>query len=156
MKINFSTIYIMSRAIYDKGVYIVNTKESKQPLDYMFLIDYNENCLPCNGKPGVSKHEERVEIESDILGHIRKETRDPKTKFQKGEKTKNINYMAPWVCERQHILTNPNFLDNSLPGNWMEKLKESPTPNFLDNRFPDNWAEKFQESHEDKMSRSKK
>ena len=112
------------RPIYDQGVYMIKTKESSKPLSYMLQINAHENCQMCGVKPNVSKHEERVSLENDILGIERKVSRDPLTQYQMNPLiAKTLNYTPPYLCERS--LNHPTFINNTDVNNkYMEDLKK--------------------------------
>ena len=116
------------RPIYDQGVYTVKTKESVKPLSYMLQINAHENCEVCGTKPNVTKHNERVEVESDLFGIVRKTSRDPKTQYQMDPKiAKELNYTPPYLCERS--LNHPSFVNNTDTNNkYMEDLKKASVP----------------------------
>jgi len=111
------------RSIYDQGAYLVKTKESAKPLSYMLQINAHENCIKCGDMPNVSVHEERVNLENDILGLTRKLSKDPKEKYQMNPKiAATLNYSPPYLCER--TITDPSFINNTNPNQYMEDLKK--------------------------------
>ena len=115
------------RSTYDQGSFLVNTKESIKPLAYILEIQAHENCTPCGDKPNVSVHEERVNLENDILGINRKLSKDPKQKYQKNDKIANVlNYNPPYLCER--YITAPSFIDQNTSNKYMEDLKKAAAP----------------------------
>ncbi len=112
------------RSIYDQGFYLQKTSESSKPLAYMLQVDSRENCIPCGDTPNVSKHEERVNLESDLLGITRKLSKDPKSKYQMNPKIADTlkNYNPPYLCERN--LSHPSFVNQSNPNKYMEDLRK--------------------------------
>ena len=115
------------RSTYDQGSFLVKTKESIKPLAYMLEIQAHENCTPCGDKPNVSVHEERVNLENDILGLTRKLSKDPKQKYQKNDKIANVlNYNPPYLCERYII--DSTFRDQNTGNKYMDDLKKMNFP----------------------------
>jgi hypothetical protein len=115
------------RSTYDQGSFLVKTKESIKPLAYVLEIQAHENCTPCGDKPNVSVHEERVNLENDILGITRKLSKDPKQKYQKNDKIADVlNYNPPYLCER--YILDPSFRDQNTGNKYMEQLKKAPGP----------------------------
>lgn len=112
------------RSIYDQGSFLVKTKESIKPLAYMLEIQAHENCTPCGDKPNVSVHEQRVNLENDLLGITRKLSKDPRNKYQKSDKIADVlNYNPPYLCERN--LSASTFLDKTNGNKYMDDLKKS-------------------------------
>jgi hypothetical protein len=112
------------RSTYDQGSFLVKTKESIKPLAYILDIGAYENCTPCGDKPNVSVHEERVNLENDILGINRKLSKDPKQKYQKNDKIADVlNYNPPYLCERYII--DPTFRDQNTGNKYMDDLKKT-------------------------------
>ena len=112
------------RSIYDQGSFLWKTKESIKPLAYMLEIQAHENCTPCGDKPNVSVHQDRVNLENDILGINRKLTKDPRYKYQKNDKIADVlNYNPPYLCER--YIVAPGFRDQNTGNKYMEDLKKS-------------------------------
>ena len=112
------------RSTYDQGSFLVKTKESIKPLAYILEIGAHENCTPCGDKPNVSVHEERVNLENDILGINRKLSKDPKQKYQKNDKIADtLNYNPPYLCERYIIA--PSFIDQNTGNKYMDDLKKT-------------------------------
>jgi len=110
------------RTIYDEGSYLQKTKESNKPLSYMLNTGAHESCKLCGPKPNVTNHGERVDLESDLLGHTRKLTTDPSKKYQKDENiASTLNYNPPFLCERN--LQSDKFLSNDTSNTYMEKLR---------------------------------
>ena len=117
------------RSTYDQGSFLVKTKESIKPLAYMLEIQAHENCTPCGDKPNVSVHEERVNLENDILGLTRKLSKDPKQKYQKNEKIADVlNYNPPYLCER--YILDSSFRDQNTGNKYMEDLKKASGPSM--------------------------
>ncbi len=115
------------RSTYDQGSFLVKTKESIKPLAYMLEIQAHENCTPCGDKPNVSVHEERVNLENDILGLTRKLSKDPKQKYQKNEKIADVlNYNPPYLCER--YIRDSTFRDQNTGNKYMDDLKKMNFP----------------------------
>ena len=95
------------RSIYDEGSYSQQIKQSNKPLGYMLNTGAHENCKECGDKPNVTNHSDRVNLESDLMGHNRKLSNDPAKQYQKSEKIADtLNYAPPFLCERN--LTNNN------------------------------------------------
>lgn len=119
------------RSIYDQGVYTIKTKESSKPLSYMLQINAYENCQACGATPNVSKHDERVNLENDILGIQRKVSRDPLTQYQMNPLiAKTLNYTPPYLCERS--LNHPTFINNTNVNNkYMEDLKKTSVTSMI-------------------------
>ena len=112
------------RSTYDQGSFLVKTKESIKPLSYILDIGSHENCTPCGDKPNVSIHEERINLENDILGINRKLSKDPKQKYQKNDKIAAVlNYNPPYLCERYII--SPSFRDQHTGKTYMDDLKKT-------------------------------
>ncbi len=112
------------RSIYDHGSFLVKTKESIKPLAYMLEVQKHENCNVCGDKPNVSIHEQRVNLENDLLGINRKLTKDPKYKYQKNPNIANaLNYSPPYLCERAII--SPSFIDQHSGNKYMDELKKT-------------------------------
>ena len=112
------------RSTYDQGSFLVKTKESIKPLAYILEIGAQENCTSCGDKPNVSVHEERVNLENDILGINRKLSKDPKEKYQKNDKIADVlNYNPPYLCERYIIA--PSFRDQNTGNKYMDDLKKT-------------------------------
>ncbi len=112
------------RSTYDQGAFLVKTKESIKPLAYVLNVGAHENCTPCGDKPNVSVHEERVNLENDILGLTRKLSKDPKQKYQKNDKIADVlNYNPPYLCER--YIVDPSFRDQNTGNKYMEDLKKT-------------------------------
>lgn len=115
------------RTIYDQGVYTVKTKESAKPLSYILQINAHENCTVCGDKPNVSKHDERINLENDLFGLVRKTTRDPKTQYQMDPKiAQTLNYSPPYLCERS--LVDPSFVNTTNTNKYMDDLKKTGPP----------------------------
>ena len=115
------------RSIYDQGVYMVKTKESVKPLSYMLQINAHESCKVCGDRPNVSIHEERVNLENDILGIQRKVSRDPKTQYQMNPNiAASLNYVPPYLCERN--ITDPSFINSTNTNKYMDDLKKTSPP----------------------------
>lgn len=115
------------RSTYDQGSFLVKTKESIKPLAWILDIGAHENCTPCGDKPNVSVHEERVNLENDILGINRKLSKDPKQKYQKNDKIADVlNYNPPYLCERN--ISAPIFRDQHTGNTYMEDLKKQTAP----------------------------
>ena len=112
------------RSTYDQGSFLVKTKESIKPLAYMLEVQAHENCTPCGDKPNVSVHQERVNLENDILGLTRKLSKDPKQKYQKNDKIADVlNYNPPYLCER--YILDSSFRDQNTGNKYMDDLKKS-------------------------------
>jgi hypothetical protein len=112
------------RTLYDEGAFQVKTKESVKPLAWVLDLNAHETCNTCGDKPNVSKHEERVDVENDLLGINRKLSQDPSQKYQKSDTiATQLNYAPAYMCERNIVDTT--FLDqNATWGNtYMEKLR---------------------------------
>ncbi len=109
------------RILYDKNYYLVKTDEASKPLEHTLDINRQEACTVCGDAPNVTNHAERVALESDLFGHNRKLSRDPKDQYQKNARIANtLNYSVPYLCERN--LNNPRFRDQR--GNeYIEALK---------------------------------
>ena len=115
------------RSIYDQGVYMVKTKESVKPLSYMLQINAHESCNVCGDKPNVSIHEERINLENDILGIQRKVSRDPSTQYQMNPNiAASLNYVPPYLCERN--ITDPSFINSTNTNKYMDDLKKTSVP----------------------------
>lgn len=111
------------RNIYDQQAYLVKTKESNKPLEFVLDINSHENCKVCGPKLNTTKHEERVDLESELFGIDRKLSRDPKQKYQKNEKIADtLNYVPAWVCERN--LSHKSFLSQNNNNEYMDKLRK--------------------------------
>ena len=112
------------RSTYDQGSFLVKTKESIKPLAYILEVQAHENCTPCGDKPNVSVHEQRVNLENDILGINRKLSKDPKQKYQKNDKIADVlNYNPPYLCER--YIVDPSFRDQNTGNTYMDNLKKT-------------------------------
>ena len=115
------------RSIYDQGSFLVKTKESIKPLAYVLEVQAHENCTKCGDKPNVSVHEQRVNLENDLLGITRKLSKDPKEKYQKNDKIADVlNYNPPYLCER--YILDPSFRDQNTGNKYMEDLKKNAAP----------------------------
>jgi len=115
------------RSLYDKKSYLVKTDEASKPLLHTLDINRQESCTVCGDAPNVTNHAERVALETDLFGHNRKLSRDPKDKYQKNTRIANtLNYSVPFLCERN--LNNPQFRDQR--GNdYIDELKKGISPN---------------------------
>jgi len=112
------------RSIYDQQAYMIKTKESNKPLSYMLMVNAHENCMMCGDVPNVSVHQDRVNLENDILGLTRKLTKDPAKEYQMDPKIANtLNYVPPYLCERN--LTDPSFISQTNTNKYMEDLKKT-------------------------------
>ena len=110
------------RSLYDKQSYLVKTDEASKPLEHTLDINRQENCMVCGDAPNVSNHADRVALESDLLGHNRRLSRDPKDQYQKSATIANtLNHSVPYLCERN--LNNPRFRDQGKNNRYMEDLK---------------------------------
>jgi hypothetical protein len=113
------------RTIYDKGAYMAKTGESNTVLGHVLDINRHESCNVCAGKPNVSRHEDRVALENDLLriGNNARLSRDPKDHYQKNEKIADqLNYIPPYLCERN--LSSPGFLLQNDRNNYMNQMKQ--------------------------------
>ena len=108
------------RAIYDKPAYLVKTDEASKPLSYILDINRQENCRVCGDAPNVTEHGQRVALESELFGHSRKLSRDPKDKVQKGDTLSVLPYSNPLLCDRN--LQSDTFRDQS-NNEYIEQLK---------------------------------
>jgi hypothetical protein len=112
----------LDRSMYDEASYEIQVKQSSKPLGYMLNTGAHENCKECGEKPNVTNHMERVDLESDLLGHNRKLSNDPIKQYQKNDKIANtLNYVPPFLCERN--LTNNKFYSTDNNNDYMEKLR---------------------------------
>ena len=122
------------RTIYDKGAYLVKTEESNKPLIHQLDLVKHENCNVCeqsDGRKNVSNIGDRIDVESDLFGINRKLSRDPKEKFQFGDKTKSLNYVPAWLCERE--LKDEKFLDNNNENSKFLQSMKKVSPNVVRN-----------------------
>ena len=111
------------RSLYDKQSYLVKTDEASKPLEHTLDINRQENCMVCGDAPNVTNHAERVALESDLFGHNRKLSRDPKDQYQRTPTIANtLNYIAPYICERN--ITASSFRDQGEGNKYMEDLKK--------------------------------
>ena len=116
------------RSLYDKASYLVKTDEASKPLEHTLDINRQESCIVCGDSPNVTNHADRVALETELLGHNRKLSRDPKDKYQKSPQIANtLNYSNPYLCERN--LNNPQFIEQGNGNKYMEDLKKGKTPN---------------------------
>ena len=119
MSSNFSN---SDRPLYDEEVYNQKTNESNKPLKYILNSGAHESCTVCGDKPNVTNHQDRVDLESDLLGHTRKLSRDQSKKYQKNDTIANtLNYSPPFLCERN--LKNDKFFSINNKNTYMEKLR---------------------------------
>ena len=112
------------RSLYDKQSYLHKTDEASKPLEYILDINRQESCMICSNKPNVLPLDKIIENETELLGHNRKLSRNPKDKYQKNSPQKLIvgEHTVPYVCERN--LYNPKFRgkeDNYLK--YVQELK---------------------------------
>ena len=116
------------RSLYDQASYLVKTDEASKPLEHTLDINRQENCMVCGDSPNVPNLVDRVSLETDLLGHNRKLSRDPKEKYQKSnEIAKTLNYSNPFLCERN--LKDPTFRDQGEGNKYMDDLKKGKTTN---------------------------
>jgi hypothetical protein len=113
------------RTLYDKGAYLAKTEQSSRPLEWVLDINANENCKVCGEKPNSTKHSDRVSLENELFGLDRKNSKDPKQKYQKSNKIADtLNYQPAWLCER-NIKSNQFLVTNiNKPNAYMESLRD--------------------------------
>ena len=114
------------RTIYDQGAYLTKTDQSSKPLEWVLDVNAHESCKVCGPKPNVSEHGDRVNLESELFGLDRKNSRDPSQKYQKNDKIADtLNYRPAWLCERN--LSSKKFLSNepNESNQYMNNLKKS-------------------------------
>lgn len=115
------------RTIYDQGAYMNKVKQASKPLEYVLDINRHENWLTCGNQVNVAKHADRVALESELLGHSRKLSKDPSQQYQKNDVIANtLPFTVPYVCER--TLSHPSFLDQNTNNKYMEDLKKGVNP----------------------------
>lgn len=111
-----------NRLIYDKCAYMTELKESVSPLDYNLFIDKYELSDPCpvGDYPNILKFSDRTNVENELNGLARLNTKCPENKYSPNMEFDNPKLSNPRLCESIHYIT-----PNNIPKVLSEELKSS-------------------------------
>ena len=109
---------------YDEGALRAAIKQSKMGMTWILDINAHENKSTCGGKPNVSNHGDRTDVESQLRNLDKPLSNDPTKKVQAGETLPTLNHISPFLCER--AINHPDF-DVKVPfyNDYQEFLRSS-------------------------------
>jgi hypothetical protein len=110
-----------NRLKYDNCAYVTDIKESTSPLEYNLFVGKYEKCerCPVGDFTNVLEFGDRADVENELFGLTRSNSKCPGKKYDPSVEFKNPNVSDPRLCESIYHIT-PNNL-------------EKPTTNMLNN-----------------------
>ena len=101
-----------NRLIYDKCAYATEIKESTEPLEYNLFAGKYVNCKQCpvGDFPNVLPFGPKTEVESELLGLTRLNSKCPEKKFVANSCFNNVPLSAARMCDSIYYIT-PNNLE---------------------------------------------
>jgi hypothetical protein len=100
-----------NRLTYDNCTYATTVKESVSSLDYNLFRGKYENCKQCkvSDYDNILALDARAEVESELLGLPRPNSRCPTDKFDPKKVYNNPAHSPPTMCQNIYYIT-PNNL----------------------------------------------
>jgi hypothetical protein len=100
-----------NRLTYDNCAYSTTVKESVSSLDYNLFKGKYENCTQCKISDfnNIIALDTRAEVESELHGLPRPNSRCPTEKYDPNKKFNNPNHSPPTMCQSIYYIT-PNNL----------------------------------------------
>jgi hypothetical protein len=114
-----------NRLSYDTCAYSTEIKESVKPLEYNLYKGKFESCKECSVGDFTNNLEfsDRTEVENELFGLTRQNTKCPSGKYDPKVVFKNHPYSPPTMCQSVYNLTptnlqkiNNNMISNNLLG----------------------------------------
>ncbi len=101
-----------NRLKYDNCAYIADIKESTSQLDYNLFLGKYEKCEKCaiSDHTNVLEFGDRADVENELFGLTRPNSKCPGKKFDPTVEFKNPNLSATKMCESIYYIT-PNNLE---------------------------------------------
>jgi hypothetical protein len=109
-----------NRLIYDECAYSTNLNSSKSQLEYNLLVDkfvLAKDC-PVGDYPNILKFDDRTDVENELYGLSRLNTKCPEYKYKAESEFNNPKLSVPRLCESIHYITPSNIdrnITNMLP-----------------------------------------